>query len=358
MWSGRSLSMRRPAGPVRSVRPGLPGRSPRLSLLPWWAVRAFPRRETRRPGPGPRQVARRRGVSVPPSGRWLRPRPPRRPPSPSRPGPGARGSLPPPGPIPTPRSPLRSREPAVPAQALVEAGAAPGAQAPQDRGESGETALALGRRRRWRRRALHRAARQLRGALRPAASADLPAQAGRHGGRAVEGDRRVHGVHPGDGAGLGPGRDDRVPRRRGHAARSEGGTAAARRRGGGRGRPRAARSPGPAVRPAAPVPRVQADRRHLQRAVRRRGPALSAYRRAGAPPCRAAARSGHQHRRGRVRQARREGDAAQAQAAGVRRPHPRPAGQRAGAGRDRRRAAPGAAARPVSGSSWRTPTTP
>ncbi|CAM5687440.1 hypothetical protein SVIOM74S_04815 [Streptomyces violarus] len=32
-------------------------------------------------------------------------------------------------------------------------------------------------------------------------------------------------------------------------------------------RPRAARSPGPAVRPAAPVPRVQADRRHLQRAA-------------------------------------------------------------------------------------------
>ena len=65
------------------------------------------------------------------------------------------------------------------------------------------------------------------------------------------------------GAGLGPRPDHRVPGRRGHPARSQGRPAAARRRGRGRGRPGAPRSAGPAVRPAAPVPRVQADRRDL-----------------------------------------------------------------------------------------------
>src|SRR5690606_694685 len=156
------------------------------------------------------------------------------------------------------------------------------------------------------------------------------------------GDRRVHGVHPGAGAGLGPGRDDGVPRRGGHPAGPQGRSAAARRRGGGRGRPRPAGGAGPAVRPAAAVPRVQAHRGDLQRPTRRRGPAPPPHRRPGTAPRRAAAGRGHQHRGGGLREAGGEGDAAQAEAPGVRRPHPRAAGQRAGAGRDRGGAAEGA----------------
>ena len=49
--------------------------------------------------------------------------------------------------------------------------------------------------RRW----VRRPPRQLRGPVRPAAAADLQAQAGHHRGRAVAGHRRVHRPHQGDG---------------------------------------------------------------------------------------------------------------------------------------------------------------
>ena len=62
------------------------------------------------------------------------------------------------------------------------------------------------------------------------------------------------------GPGVGPRADLVVPAGRGHPARPQGGPAAAAGRRRGRGGPRAARGARPALRPAAPVPRVQADR--------------------------------------------------------------------------------------------------
>ena len=63
------------------------------------------------------------------------------------------------------------------------------------------------------------------------------------------------------GHGVGPRADHVVPGRRRHPARPQGRPAAAAGRRRGRGGPRAARGPGPALRPAAAVPRVQAGRR-------------------------------------------------------------------------------------------------
>ena len=74
---------------------------------------------------------------------------------------------------------------------------------------------------------------------------------------------------------MGPRPGQRVPGRRGHAARPQGGPAAAVGAGRGRGGPGAARGPRPAVRPAAAVPRVQGGRRGVRRADGRRGPAGS-----------------------------------------------------------------------------------
>ena len=66
--------------------------------------------------------------------------------------------------------------------------------------------------------------------------------------------------------GVRPRRDHRVPAGGSDPARPEGGTAAAGRRGRGRGRPRPAGRPRPVVRPAPAVPGLQADGRHLHRA--------------------------------------------------------------------------------------------
>ncbi len=77
----------------------------------------------------------------------------------------------------------------------------------------------------------------------------------------AHGHRRVHRLHPRPGPRVGPRRGQRLPGRRGHAARPQGRAAAAVRRGGGRGGPRPARGARPAVRPAAAVPRVQGGRR-------------------------------------------------------------------------------------------------
>ena len=67
------------------------------------------------------------------------------------------------------------------------------------------------------------------------------------------------------GPGVGPRADDVVPPRRGHAARPQGGPAAAPGRRRGRGGPRAARGARPALRPAAAVQGVQAGRRRPRR---------------------------------------------------------------------------------------------
>ena len=126
--------------------------------------------------------------------------------------------------------------------------------APDVRGASSRVAAVPGGRRRDR---LPGPPQQLHRPVRPAAAADRQAQARRHRGRAAHGDRRLHRVHPGHGRGLGSRRGQRVPGGRGDAARPQGGTAAAGRVGRGRGRPRAARGAGPAVRPAAAVQGVQ-----------------------------------------------------------------------------------------------------
>ena len=95
---------------------------------------------------------------------------------------------------------------------------------------------------------------------------------------------------------MGPGPGQRVPARRRHPARPQGGPAAARGRGRGRGGPGAARGPRPAVRPAAAVPRVQGRRGHLRGPDGRRRPArLPARGRRRAPVRPAAARAGARH---------------------------------------------------------------
>ena len=96
--------------------------------------------------------------------------------------------------------------------------------------------------------------------------ADLQAQAGHHRGRPLPGHRRVHRVHPAALRRLGPGPGQLLPGRRGHPARPEGRPAAAVGRGRGRGGPRPAGGQGPAVRPAAAVPRVQGGRGRSSRA--------------------------------------------------------------------------------------------
>ena len=106
-----------------------------------------------------------------------------------------------------------------------------------------------------------------------------------------------------------------------------------RRRRRGRGGPRAARGPGPAVRPAAAVPRVQAGGGAVRRAAaaesRRYPRAVGPGRAVRA----AAARGGARPRTGRVRPAGRSGAGAEAaQPVIVAGPPARPAGQRPGAG--------------------------
>ena len=115
----------------------------------------------------------------------------------------------------------------------------------------------------------------------------------------------------------------------------------------GRGRrprgPGPAGGAGPAVRPAAAVPRVQAGGRLDRRHPGGPGPALPARRRPGAAVRPAAARGADRHQPGAVRRAGRQGDGAEAGRRGVAGPSARADGQRPRAGRaGRRPAAPAA----------------
>ena len=94
---------------------------------------------------------------------------------------------------------------------------------------------------------------------------------------------------------------------RGHAARPQGGAAAARRRGARRGGPRAARGARPAVRAAAAVPGVQARRGDVRRARGRGAAQLSAGGGAGGALRGAAARGDARRRRRELRADRRGG---------------------------------------------------
>ena len=74
-------------------------------------------------------------------------------------------------------------------------------------------------------------AEQFRGAVRPAAAADLRAPPRRHRGGAASGHRRLHRLHQGDRPAAGARRDHGVPGGRGHAAGPQGRAPAAGRRG-------------------------------------------------------------------------------------------------------------------------------
>ncbi len=164
--------------------------------------------------------------------------------------------------------------------------------------------------------------RGIRGPVRPATQPDLQAQARRHHPRAVQGDRRVHRVHPRQGLGLGSRPGQRVPAGRGDAAGPQGGPAAACRRSRGRGRPGAAGGARPAVRPTAAVPRVQAGCEGTGRALRARLTAASAVGTAGARVQRATTRDPDQPFARTVRRPRGTRDDAASAADRIDRTHP------------------------------------
>ncbi len=127
---------------------------------------------------------------------------------------------------------------------------------------------------------------------------------------------------------LGPGPGQLFPRRRGDPARPQGRPAAARGRGRGRRGPRPAGGQGPALRPAAAVPRLQGGGRPLRGPDGRPGPPVRPARADGATVRRAAARGPAGPRPGRVRPHRRPGARPPPGAGGVHRAHPHAPGQR------------------------------